>query len=49
MKSLDTQILVYALNRDCSEHDRARAVLEEMLAAPANWVLADQMLLEGIS
>ncbi len=46
MKSLDTQILVYALNRDCSEHDRARCVFDQMLAEPAEWVLADQVLLE---
>lgn len=46
MKSLDTQILVYALNRDCPEHDRSRSVLEALLADPVEWVLADQVLLE---
>lgn len=46
MNSLDTQILVYALNRDCAEHPKAFAVLEAMRASPGEWVIADQVLLE---
>lgn len=46
MKSLDTQILVYALNRDCEEHAKARGALDRLLAEPLEWMLADQVLFE---
>jgi len=46
MNSLDTNILYYATNADCREHAWARPVLEGLLAAPGEWVLADQVLLE---
>jgi toxin-antitoxin system PIN domain toxin len=46
MNSLDTNILLYATNADCPEHPRARPVIEEMLAAPGQWVIADQVLFE---
>ena len=46
MKSLDTNILVYALNADCSEHQHAAVVLQTALDAPQDWIMADQMYLE---
>lgn len=46
MKSMDTNILVYAANTDCPEHLRALAVVEEMLKRPTDWILADQVLWE---
>lgn len=46
MNSLDTNILVYAANADAAEHRAARAVVDEMLASPERWLLADQVLFE---
>ncbi|NOY00002.1 MAG: PIN domain-containing protein [Verrucomicrobia bacterium] len=46
MNSLDTNILVYAINVDCSEHEKAKAVYASMLDAPADWILSDQVLFE---
>lgn len=46
MKSLDTNILVYAANSAAPEHPRAMATVETMLEAPDQWILADQVLWE---
>ena len=46
MKSLDTNILLYAANEDCAEHASAAAVLNDALSAPHEWLLADQVLFE---
>jgi predicted nucleic acid-binding protein len=46
MKSLDTNILVYAANTSAPEHAKALAVVNEMLAHPSDWILADQVLWE---
>ncbi len=46
MKSLDTNILVYAANRSCPEHKRAYALVEELLSKPAEWIISDQVLFE---
>ena len=46
MNSLDTNVLYYATNADCQEHPWARSVLEELLAAPSERVIADQVLCE---
>ncbi len=46
MKSLDTNILIYAVNRGCAEHDRARQVYEAMLENSAQWIVCDQVLFE---
>jgi toxin-antitoxin system PIN domain toxin len=46
MNSLDTNILYYATNADCAEHQWARPVVEAMLERPAEWMLADQVLFE---
>jgi uncharacterized protein len=44
--SLDTNILIYAANEDVPEHPAALAIVDEMLARPQNWILADQVLFE---
>ncbi len=46
MNSLDTHILVYAFNSSCTEHVRARTVLESLVAHPDDWIVADQVLIE---
>jgi toxin-antitoxin system PIN domain toxin len=46
MNSLDTNILIYAINSDCPEHSAAWQVYEAMLQHPANWILSDQVLFE---
>lgn len=46
MNSLDTNILVYALNEDCPEHRNALEIVDVMLAEPTRWIVADQVLLE---
>lgn len=46
MKSLDTNILIYAVNQGCAEHERTRLVYEDMLANPTQWIVADQVLFE---
>ena len=44
--SLDTNILLYAANRDCAEHEDCLTVMKQAAAAPHEWVLADQVLFE---
>jgi len=44
--SLDTNILVYAADEDAAEHKAASVVVDEMLANPSEWILADQVLFE---
>ena len=46
MKSLDTNILLYAADEDCREHDAALGLVNEALRSPAEWLLADQVLFE---
>lgn len=46
MKSLDTNILIYAANADSPEHGRAIAVVNDLLERPTEWILADQVLWE---
>jgi predicted nucleic acid-binding protein len=46
MKSLDTNILLHAANEDCPEHPAALRLLDEALASPHDWILADQVLFE---
>lgn len=36
---VDTNILVYAANRDCQEHDPARAALERWLTGNVPWAI----------
>ena len=46
MNSLDTNILVYAANRDCAEHSKAFALIEQLLSAPGDWIISDQVCFE---
>jgi uncharacterized protein len=46
MNSLDTNILIYASNKDAAEHLKARKLVEKLLAAPSKWIIADQVLIE---
>jgi predicted nucleic acid-binding protein len=46
MNSLDTNILIYASNRDAPEHGKALEVVQAMLADPVDWIIADQVLWE---
>ncbi len=46
MKSLDTNILLYAADKDCREHEAAIRLMNEALRSPAEWMLADQVLFE---
>ena len=46
MKSLDTNVLLYALNADCAEHVRARGLIESALQEPHGWIIADQVYFE---
>lgn len=46
MKSGDTNLLLYAMNRGCAEHAAAKAWLEKALAEPREWIFADQVLFE---
>jgi len=46
VKSLDTNLLIYAANQSCEEHPVARKLAESLLAEPEDWMLADQVLFE---
>jgi predicted nucleic acid-binding protein len=46
MNSLDTNILIYASNQDAPEQVKAQKVVGELLAAPSEWIIADQVLIE---
>lgn len=46
MNSVDTNVLIYAVNRGCKEHEKARPVYESMLENPRDWILSDQVLFE---
>jgi predicted nucleic acid-binding protein len=46
LKSLDTNILVYAHNADAPEFPRAAAVIAHLARSPSEWLLADQVLWE---
>ena len=46
MKSLDTNVLLYALNADCAEHESAHALIESALQEPHGWIIADQVYFE---
>jgi predicted nucleic acid-binding protein len=46
MKSVDTNILIYASNQDAPEYQKARGVVEMMVEQPSDWILADQVLIE---
>jgi len=46
MNSLDTNILIYAINSGCDEHAPAKCIYEAMLANATNWIISDQVLFE---
>ena len=46
MKSLDTNVLLYALNEDCPEHSHARNILEQIQDEPQLWIFSDQVFYE---
>lgn len=46
MKSGDTNLLLYAMNRGCAEHAVAKSWLEAALAEPREWIFSDQVLFE---
>ena len=46
MKSLDTNILLYAAAEDCREHDAAIRLVNDALRSPDEWLLSDQVLFE---
>jgi len=46
MDSLDTNILLYALDRASPAHEKAFAVYRRLFAEPETWILSDQTLFE---
>lgn len=46
MRSIDTNVFLYAINRDCPEHDAAKSFVRGALQEPAGWVVADQVWFE---
>ena len=46
LKSVDTNILLYAVNRSCAEHKKAVKIYQEVLDSPYEWIIADQVLFE---
>ena len=46
MNSLDTNILVYAANVDCDEHQRANHLVNQALSEPHDRIIAEQVLFE---
>ena len=46
MNSLDTNILIYATNNGCEEHDKAIVIYEKLLNNPNEWIISDQVLFE---
>jgi toxin-antitoxin system PIN domain toxin len=46
MKSLDTNILIYASNADAPEHKKAQKIVESLLDNADEWIIAEQVLIE---
>lgn len=46
VNSIDTNIPLYAINRDCPEHGAAIRLVRRALAEPSSWIVADQVWLE---
>lgn len=46
MKSLDTNMLLYAINVDCAEHEPARDLVDRALSESDEWIVADQVYFE---
>lgn len=46
MKSLDTNILLYSINTDCSEHTICKKLVDKALNEKDSWIVADQVWFE---
>lgn len=46
MKSMDTNVLLYAINKDCPEHQRCASLVRHALEEPETWIIADQVWFE---
>ena len=46
MNSLDTNVLLYASNEDCKEYRKARALVQQALDHPSEWIISDQVYFE---
>lgn len=46
MQSLDTNVLLYAINRDCPEHAACHGLVTRALDDPRQWVIAEQVWFE---
>jgi predicted nucleic acid-binding protein len=46
MKSVDTNILIYASDTDCAEHASAKALMDQALRDRFDWVIAEQVWFE---
>lgn len=46
MKSLDTNILLYAINKDCPEHESCLRFVKSTFADANSWIIADQVWFE---
>jgi uncharacterized protein len=46
MKSMDTNILMYASNSDCREYAICSELVERALSTPRQWIIADQVWFE---
>jgi len=46
LSSFDTNILIYAANEDCPEHEICKSFLSQAVSDPDQWIVADQVYLE---
>lgn len=46
MKSLDTNIMLYAINSDCPEHNLCRQLVDQALKEKESWIIAEQVWFE---
>ncbi len=46
MKSLDTNVLLYSINKDCPEHESCASLIYHALGEPESWIIADQVWFE---
>ena len=46
MKSLDTNIMLYSINSDCSEHNICRQLVDKALQEKESWIIAEQVWFE---
>jgi predicted nucleic acid-binding protein len=46
LSSFDTNILIYAANEDCPEHETCKSFLSRAASESDRWIVADQVYLE---